>query len=480
MAKSIKKNYIYNLILQVVNIVMPFITAPYLSRVLGVQNIGISSYTISIVSYYILVSNLGVSSFGQREIAMSRDSKKRYSEVFWNLFLFKLFLGGLSIIAYLPLTIFYKDYGFYFLILIIDLIGNIIDISWLFQGLEEYETLSKRNVVIKAIFTIAIFVFVRSKSSLWIYLLLYGVSILMSSAAVWCKLPSLVQFIHLKNINIFKYTKDTIIYFLPQIATSIYTVLDRTMLGFFDYSKIESGYYEQSYKIIQAALAVITSLNTVMSPRISYLYAKKKIKEIRVRLRKSLRFTNMIAIPIMFGIASVASCLVPWFFGNEYLKVIDLLILFSPIVLIIGLSNCLGGQCLTPCGFRAKSAIALWVGAFVNLICNFLLIPKLGSIGAAIGSLVAETVITVLYFMLSKKYVSFKKTAKDSFKYFASGIVMYATLAGVLKLVPPTIIGTFVKCLCGVLVYAFCLFMLKDELFVEYFNNIMEKIKRRR
>ena len=449
MAKSIKKNYLYNLVFQILSIILPIVTAPYLARVLGVEGVGTAAYTLSIVAYFILVANLGIA-------------------------------GVVTVAAYAVLIAFTSRYQIIYGILMINLLANIFDISWLYQGLEEYKFISVRNILVKLLFTAAIFIFVRTPGDLNLYILLNGLSLAISTFALWTRLPRDVEKPVGSEIKPFLYFKDTLIYFLPQVATTIYTVLDRTMLGLMTDGQVENGYYEQAYKIISIALAIVTSLNIVVAPRIAFLYKKNNIEEIKERLRKSLRFVGLLSIPIAFGIAAIASSFVPWFFGDEYMKVIDLLPIFAPIVVIIALSNCLGGQCLTPCGLRLKSALALWAGAILNLICNFLLIPKLGSFGATIGSLVAEGTITILYFYLSRKYVNTFATFKDWIKYVIAGAVMFGVVMFVKGFFPATIAYTVIEGVIGVATYGLALIILHDKMVFEYIGMVKDKVVRRK
>ena len=476
MAKSIKKNYLYNLVFQILSIILPIVTAPYLARVLGVEGVGTAAYTLSIVAYFILIANLGIASFGQREIAMHQDDKKKYSKIFWNLMAFRGIAGVVTVVAYAVLIAFASRYQIIYGILTINLLANIFDISWLYQGLEEYKFISIRNILVKLLFTAAIFIFVKTPGDLNLYILFNGLSLAISTFALWTRLPRDVEKPVKSEIKPFLYFKDTLIYFLPQVATTIYTVLDRTMLGLMTDGQVENGYYEQAYKIISIALAVVTSLNIVVAPRIAFLFKKNNIEEIKERLRKSLRFVGLLSVPISFGIAAIASSFVPWFFGEGYEKVSDLLPIFAPIVVIIALSNCIGGQCLTPCGLRLKSALALWAGAVLNLVCNLLLIPKLGSFGATIGSLVAEGTITILYFYLSRNYLKVSDTFKDWIKYVIAGAVMFAGVIYIKSFFPATIVYTVIEGLAGVVIYGLMLIILHDKMVFEYIDLAKSKL----
>ena len=479
--KSVKKNYIYNLAYQVLLVIVPFVTIPYLSRILGVENIGINSFVLSIVSYFVLLANIGVGSLGQREIALHQDDRKTYSKIFWDLFFYQAIVGTISFLAYIIYITFFSSYPGVQWIMAINIVAAVADMAWLYRGLEEYRYISVRNIFIKLCSVVAIFVFVHTSNDLPIYVLINSISLLLSSILLWFKLPKIVNKPVLKDIRIFKYWKDSIIYFLPQIATSIYTVLDKTMLGFITGSEAENGYYEQTYKIIQLCLIIITSLNAVVAPRMAFLYGKGKKKEMQDRMKASFHFIYMITYPMMFGLIAVGPAFSLIFFGEGYEKVQTLLPLFAPIILIIAISNCISGQFLIPIGKRLRTATYLWIGAAVNVVCNSILIPSLASYGAAIGSLISEIVITTLHVLLFKKYMPLKIVIKPMINYLISSIVMFLALLLLNSLLPTsTIVAVAAKIICGTLLYYIVLrFVLRDH-FLDYeVQKVKDKIVRR-
>ena len=478
--KSIKKNYIYNLVYQILVIIIPLVTAPYLSRVLGVEGVGIYSYTLSNVSYFILLANVGIASFGQREIAMNQDNRKKYSKVFWDLYGYQLLIGLVAVLFYLVYVFFFSKYTIIQAVLIVNLFSAIIDITWLFQGLEEYKYISIRNIVVKLVFTAAIFIFVHSSDDLLLYLGLNAGATVLSAGIMWLSAHKILNKPKFKEIRVFKYWKDTIIYFLPQIATQIYTILDKTMLGLITGSQVENGYYEQAYRITSIVMTVITSLNIVIAPRMAYLYKKGDIAQIRYRLAKSLRFVFLLSIPMTIGLMIVGPGFSQWFFGPGYEKVQILMPVIAPIIFIIAISNCLGVQCLTPCGKRAKSALALWIGAGVNLISNLILIPHFASIGASIGTIIAETTITILFIIFSKKYIDFKTAIKGMRNYVIGGILMAMALFITLHFLPEfTALNTIIAVAVGVLTYGATMIVTHDEFVFEYIDLIKRKFLKR-
>ena len=273
MSKSIKKNYLYNLIYQSLILIVPLITTPYLSRVLGAEAIGIYSYTISITTYFVLFGSLGIALYGQREIAYVQDDKEKRSTVFIEILLMRFITLGISMLIFYLSFVKQGQYSTYYKILILEIISNSIDISWFFQGIEEFKKTVVRNAIVKIISVICIFIFVKNTNDLLKYFIIYVLSTFLGNLSLWMYLPKYIEKVNLKNIKIFKHLKPAIALFIPQIAVQIYTVLDKTMIGAIVDDKAEVGFYEQSQKIVKLLLAIATSLGTVMSPRMASTFA---------------------------------------------------------------------------------------------------------------------------------------------------------------------------------------------------------------
>lgn len=478
MAKSVRKNYFYNLLYEIVVLVVPLITAPYLSRVLGVDGIGVSSYTLSIVSYFILVANLGISSYGSREIAMARDDKKDMSKVFWELFCLKIFTGLASLMGYVFFLSAQVKYNIVYQIQSLNILANILNINFLYQGIEHYKMISIRNIIVKITCTAAVFIFVKEKSDLDLYILIHSISLVLSSLILWTQLHKIVDRVPIKRLRVFRHFKNTLIYFLPQIATSIYSVLDKTMIGLITHSETENGYYEQAHKLIHVCQTVLTSLNSVMYPRMSYLFKNKQFDEMKVRVNKSLDFDQMIGIPMVIGLACISYGFVGWYFGPGFEKVKLLITVFAPILLIVAFSTCLNSHILNPIGKRLQTAKVLFIGAFVNLVVNAILIPRISSVGATIASILAELIIMIIYFRMSKDYISFKEMTKRTYQYLIAGIFMAGILLFMLFNMKMCALTTFMEILLGSIVYFGILLIFKNELVMEGIKIIKKKFKK--
>lgn len=474
---TIRKNFIYSTLYQALLMITPLLTAPYISRVLDARTIGIYSYTNSLATYFTMVAALGVLSYGNREISRYRDNKETISRLFWEIEALVIITTTATLFLWFIIIIFYQQYRIYLLLLSMQIVGVIFDISWFFGGLELYGYIVKKNAVCKIAGIILLFVLVKDADDLWLYILITVSSAVIGNISMWLYLPKLIDKIGYKSLKIKRHFKQTIIYFIPTIATSIYTVLDKTLIGIITQNEYENGYYEQATKIINMAkMLTFTALNTVMGSRISYLFAQNKFEQIHSKIEKSLDYILLVGLGISFGIIGITNRFVPWFFGDGYDNVIYLLYLLSPIIVIIGISNCAGSLYYTPAGLRAKSTIFIIIGSCSNLLLNILLIPKYGSYGAVISSLFAETIITVLYVHFSKGYFSFFMIIKMSWKRLISGMTMLMVILQIGSKINSSIILTGFQVVTGSVVYLFFLIVLKDKFMVTILMELRKKL----
>lgn len=477
MKKSVTKNYLYNLIYQILVLILPLITTPYISRVLGAENIGIYSYTISIVTYFILFGSLGIALYGQREIAYNQNNKTKYSEIFWEIVVLKIITISISMIMFYLIFAREGQYSVYYRILLLEIIGNCIDISWFFQGLEEFKKTVARNMIIKIISVICIFSFVKNTNDLYIYFWIYVLSTFIGNGSLWFYLPNFLTKVSFKNLKIFRHLKPTLALFIPQIAIQVYTLLDRTMIGAIILDKSEVGYYDQGQKIVKILLTVITSMGTVMLPRMANTFATGNEEKVKKYMDKSFNLVYLLAFPMILGIISVSKTFVLVFFGPGYDKVSALINVISPIILLIGLSNVTGTQYLLPTKRQKEYTISVVCGAVVNFIMNSIFIYKLGALGASIGTVIAEFTVTTVQMMYVRKDFNLFKIFKLSRNYIVSAIIMFLCcyLVNFMKL--SNVLDVVVKVFIGGVVYVVVLLIMKDEFLNEMLNKIMNKVK---
>lgn len=474
---SIKKNYIYSLLYQLLTMIIPFITAPYVARVLKADGVGTYSYTQSYMTYFTMLAALGTSSYGMREIARCRTKKEEYSKKFWEIELLTVFTTIICLAGWIILILFSSEYKIYFIALIPSLFATMFDISWFYTGHEKIGYTISWNALCKLLGVICIFIYVTDKSDLALYIFINSIMLMIGNLSMWCFLPKMLVKVNPKEFSFKIHFRETLIYFVPTIATTVYTVLDKTLIGIITKDDYQNGYYEQATKIINMAkTAVFVSVNTVMSARISYLFSENRIGEIKARIEKSINFILLLGFAATFGVVAIAKDFVPIFLGDGYDKVINLIYWMSPLIIIIGISNCLGAQYYTPAGLRAQSSKYIIVGSVTNFAMNLIFIPKLGATGAVIGSIIAELTISALYFLHCDGYLTIKQVSRCSYKRIISGIIMFIVIRSISSCSMTGILALIIELVIGALVYFVSLLLLKDVMIKDIFFVLQRKV----
>lgn len=493
--KSVKKNYIYNVIYNVFLVIVPLVVTPYVSRVLSPEGIGQYSYTYSLITYFTIFGALGFGYYAQREVAKYQNNRLKQSQIFWEINLCRLLSVGLALALNLILcfTKVYGDYTTLMLIFSINIIGTAFDIAFFFQGNEEFGRIVIRNVLIKILSIISIFLFVKDTNDVWVYTLINAVMLIVSNMSLWTYLPKFLVKVSIKDIKPLRHLKGTLRLFIPTVATSIYTVLDKTLIGVLvngnytviedgievirKYSDLENGYYEQSEKLVKMAMTIITCIGTVMIPRNSNEIALGNFDKVKSNIYTSSRLVWLIGIPLTLGLIATASNFVPWFYGDGYDKCVTLIATLSPLIIIIGFSNVFGTQYLVPMGRDTLFGLALILGAFTNLIMNLILIPFYWSVGAAIGTIVAETIVTITMIIVIRKDISFIKILKDSWKYILSGIIMFICVYITGMYLDSSILNSIVLVVEGAVVYGVMILILHDSFVLNILSNTFNVVK---
>ena len=245
-----KKNFIYTIIYQMLIIIIPLITAPYLARVIGAKGVGIYSYTYSIVYYFMLLTMLGVNNYGNRTIAKVRDNKIKLSKNFWSIYIIQLTMGIIMLIIYFGYVMFFDNqYKNIALLQSLYIVSSILDINWFFFGLEEFKKTITRSSFVKISNVILIFIFIKTKSDVWKYTIIMAGMTCISQWILWVFIKNKISFVKIKLSDITKHIKPNLVLFIPVIAVSLYKIMDKIMLGSL-INVTEVGFYDISYKLI--------------------------------------------------------------------------------------------------------------------------------------------------------------------------------------------------------------------------------------
>lgn len=457
---SIKKNYIYSIIYQILLTILPLITTPYISRIMGVKNIGIFSYTYSITNYFLLFSMMGVINYGNRCIASERDNRDEVSKIFWNIYFLQLITSTISLLLYyMYIIIFAKENLFLSFIWSITLISAIFDITWLFFGFEEFKITINRNIIIKVISAVAIFIFVKSKEDLWIYIFIISLSTLIGQLLLWTYIKKFVSFRKPSIEEMIKHVRPNLIMFIPVIAVSMYTIMDKIMLNNLS-SLTQVGLYENAQKITIISTGIVTSLGNVMLPRMSNLYSKGNYELCEKYIEISIELIMILAIAISFGISSIAPNFSTIFFGDSFEGSGIIMSTLSYSIIFIGWANVIRTQYLIPNKKDSIYVKSVVLGAIINLIFNTFTIPKFGAIGAVGGTLCAEFTVAMYQTICVKNTLKVNKYLNNIKKYFISGIIMFIVVRYIGISFKNSVLNLSVQISTGIVIYTFITYIL--------------------
>lgn len=477
---SLKKNIAISTLYQILLIILPIVTAPYIARVLGPDQSGVYDYTTSIMTYFAMFAALGTASYGVREIARVRDDAAMRSKLFWEIELMTVMTSSACIVVWFIFIALTPQYKIIYLVLTMGLLSTMFDISWFFAGMEQFKYTVTKNAACKLIGVILMFLFVKKQEDLLLYVIIIISSTMIGNLSMWLYVPRFVEKVDFRTLTFRKHFHETLIYFVPTVATSVYTVLDRTLIGVITKNKAENGCYHYAMQIVNMMKALtFSSLNMVLGSRLSFLFAEKKYDEIKEKIADSTNYILFMGIGICFGMIGVAKRFVPVFLGAGYDRVVTMLVLMSPIVIIIGISNCLGSQYYTPAGYRKLSARYIIIGAVVNLLLNLVLIPKFWGYGAIVASLIAEGAITVLYLKNCNGYLRVSTIIKDSWKKLIAGLIMLIVIKVLDVIISSDIVALFVEVAVGFTVYLAVVTLLRDSFMTDLVMGKILKRKRR-
>lgn len=475
---SIKKNFIFNLFNQLVTIAIPLIVTPYTSRIFGAEGIGINSYTMANVSYFMLFCMLGISGYGQRTIAIVRDNKLEASKVFWELQIIHLatFLG--CSLVYLVLIYNSVDYKIYYIAQYTMLISSFFDITWFYQAYERFDFIAIRNLIIKIAVLVAVFTLIHTRSDLALYIFINGIATLVSNLSLWFGLGKRIEIIDFRVLNCRRHVKDIMIFFIPTIAASVYSILDKSVINWVTHSDAQNGYYEQAYKLLQVCNVLVQTLATVSAPRMSNVFANGSSEEFKNRLNRSIQFMLMVSMPVAFGGCAIARIFVPVFFGSGYDPVVRILYVFMPLVVVLGFSVYLDGMYLIPSGKRLQSSFAVIAGSCTNLFLNFGLVYYWGAFGAAVATLLTEILVSTIMTFMSRKMIEWTTLGKSVLEYLGCSVGMFF-IVHLVSFVPlPTFASLIAQISCGGISYCMILLVIKDDMLMDYISSLKMKINK--
>ena len=477
--KSLAKGGVYYLIYNVLNMAFPFITGIYVARILFPQDIGAVTAAKNVAQYFVILAFLGIPTYGMREIAKVRDRKEERSRVFSELYAINFISTCVFLLCYLVLICVvpaYRNSIILYLIAGVSIALNAFNISWLFEGLEEFRFISVRNIVFKAVSFLLLVLFVRKPED---YLVYAGITIIGTAGNYIVNMIFAPRFVRISfhNLELRRHLKSIFFLVAVNLAIELYSLVDVTMMNFLS-SKESIAYYKYGHNIYIMLLQVINTFTMVLIPRISYYFKENRTEEFNVLVSKAFKFILIFSLPMIIGIQFTADFLITKMYGNQYINSATILKMFAILLLISPIGYLLGSRMLLATNHENKMIISVGIGAVVNIIGNALLIPKCSEFGATTASIISEFVVMIVYVNLGKKYFKLQGVFQTVRKVLLTCAIMgcYLWLCSRLSINGWIILA--LQVIGAVLLYAVGLIVFHEETVMPYYCKIVKKLRR--
>ncbi|MHB7917077.1 oligosaccharide flippase family protein [Staphylococcus borealis] len=470
---SLKQNIIYQSLYQMIRILTPLITIPIVSRAFGPSGIGIYSFSFNVVQYFLMFANVGVQLYFNRLIADVDNSKHDISQRFWNIFVSKFLLSSFMLLLYiLVISIFVHDYYLIFLLQGIYLIGAAFDISWFYAGIEKFKLPSLSNMLTSLIVLLVVSFFINDKSDLILYVSTLSIMTVVNQLPLFLVLKGKINRTSLQWYEIWKITKVSMAYLLPNGQLNILTSIACLVLGFINTYK-EVGIFSNTFNILMVIIVLINTIDLVMIPRITK-QSKKDKDSINQSLEQNINIQMMLTIPMVLGVVAIMPGFYWWFFGESFKDSVKLMKFLSILLFIIPLNMLISRQYLIIKGYVLKYNLSMIFAIITNLLLSILLISFLGIYGAAIARVITELII-----LISRIIDIFKENIKidttNLIKNIISAIIMFLILNIMNQYLPKEIYVTLVDIVVGVMIYIFINILMKNQYLIIIIKELVKK-----
>lgn len=477
--RSVKFNFIMNFLLTASSIIFPLITFPYVSRILGAAGNGKVAFATSVLSYFTMFASLGIPTYGIRICAQMREDKEKLSRTVQELLIINTITLAIVYAVFVVLVFFVPEFSQERELLYISsitMVLNVFGVSWLYSALEQYAFITTCSLIFKVISIIMMFAWVKNPKD---YIIYGAITVFASSGSYVMNFISLHKYVTLKKSGRYdfkKHIRPVVIFFAMSAAISVYTNLDVVMLRFIK-DDAEVGYYNAAIKVKTILVSLITSLGTVLLPRLSY-YAEQKDKQAFYKtIVKAFNFVVVFASSVMMYFMLFAKETILVLSGEEFLASIPAMILLMPTVLLIGLSNITGIQILTPLGKEKEVLISIVWGAVLDFVLNLVLIEKYGAAGAAFATLLAELVVLVV------QCIYLRESLSSILKSVSIGKTLIALITASVVVIflkmNLTMIPFGVICIAGIVfygVYGLLLLVMKEPFVMEMWGMVIGRV----
>ena len=456
---STRKNAAYNIAYRMFSVLLPLVTAPYLSRVVGKDGVGLYSLAWSVSYIFCLIGMLGLNDYGVRTIAQARDDREQLDRTFSGIWQMQLMVAGATLLAW---------FGYVFLVageekeiafhLTMMSVSCLCSFDWCLMGLDQFKPIALRNTFVKVAAAACVFIFVKKQDDLWIYGFVWSLATLLGNLSCAATLKGKVSYRPVPLKDSLKHLGPCAVLFISVMAVNIYRTMDKVMVSAIA-GVDQNGLYENAEKIIYCLSGFILAIGTVMMPKIANLQKKGETEKIARNIDRSMDLVICMVSAMAFGVAAVADKFAPLFYGEEFRYSGTLMAPLAFTLIPIGFANVIRTQVVLPQKRDTIFVKSVCCGAAVNLIANALLIPGMKSMGAVVGTLLAETTVPVVQYLILRKELPYRTYLSYVGIYAVIGGIMLVCVRVVGRLVPAeTWVNLGIMTATGIAVYgALCL-----------------------
>ena len=478
MDRKIIKNYLYSTVVQAITLIVPFITIPYISRILTAEEMGLFHYTLNVMTYFSLAAELGFQFYGQKVIVNSKDEKEE-RENFLKILYLKLIFGSAILLIYILIVVIFLENKLLYFCQAFSILGVIFDITWYFAGKEDFKRVAIRGLFFKLASVVLLFTIVRGEYALIKYILSLQIPNFIGNLLMYYKLNIKFTKVHFEFQDVKATMISAFVLLIPSMLTSLYQIIDKAMLGNLS-SMTEVGYYSQMLKLTGIFSIVVYSIGKVIFPRLIAHYHKNEISEVQKLMSEIVSFVVHLGFPICVGVYCILDLFVPWFYGDKYLILIDYFPYALPLIIVSSLNHIFSSQLLIAINKEKLLYLLISINIIINISLDFLLIPHFDAIGAIIASVISESIQFICSVVVYKKYVGGKILEANN----AKVLVACLGMAALLLLLKQTlqfgaIVETIITVIVGAGSYFIILKLLKDSVAEKIVNIAFRKIKNR-
>lgn len=475
---SLKKNIVLNVVKTTLSILFPLVSFPYASRILLPDGIGKVNFARAVMEYFVLIATLGIHVYGVREGAKVRDDKYLLSKFSKEIFFINIISTSIAYILFF-LALFsipkFADYKALLCVISATILFTALGMDWLYGAVEDYEYITVRFIIFNVISLVLLFLLVHEQKDYLRYATIAVVSNVGANVLNFIHSRKYISFSIVKKLELKRHLKPICILFAMAAIIKIYNVLDKTMLGFLC-DDWQVGIYSAAIKVNKIILSLVVAACTVLLPRLSYYSEKDDINKFNDLVYKGFNVLLLISIPSSVGLSLVSYHIMMLLSGEHYLAAVPVMRIMNPIILIIGISNFIGMQLFMPLRKEKYTLYSVICGAIINFTLNMILIPKYQATGAAISTLCAETIVTMVQLFLAKNIIDLNTLIKMFLVYLLNAVAMGIIVFFIINQIENIIIGFICGVGTGFIVYTALLMIEKNEIVYSIIKSVIRKV----